>query len=141
MNTNTDTINKLTGYINQAIENENQAMGHLTKKQHKLAISEETKALEQIEKALKLLSPPQPPKKKEQPQNNQSNKKQDQQAKNNQESKKQQSNNKQNQKLSTEAALKLLAQLQKKAEDERKKREKEYGVTISPQQLPVEKDW
>ena len=137
-----DTINQLSDYIGQALKNENQALNHLHNNELKQAISEEKKALEQIEKALKLISPPQAKnnQKQDQQAKNNQNQKQDQQAKKNQ-NQKQASEKKADQQLSAEEALKLLAQLQKKAEDERKKRKKEYGVTLSPQQLPVEKDW
>ncbi|MBT4290268.1 MAG: hypothetical protein HOD92_23325 [Deltaproteobacteria bacterium] len=140
-----DTINQLSDYIHQALKNENQAINHLLNSQLKQAISAEKKALDQIEKALKLISPQQPEnnQKQNQDQQTKNNQKQnqDQQTKNNQKNQQQPSEKKADQQLSAEEALKLLAQLQKKAEDERKKREKEYGVTLSPQQLPVEKDW
>ena len=137
-----DTVIQLSEYINQALKNENQALNHLHNSQLKQAISEEKKALEQIEKALKLISPPNNQKQKQDQQaNNNQKQKQDQQAKKDQKGQKQSSDKKADQQLSAEEALKILAQLQKKAEDERKKREEKYGVKISPQQLPVEKDW
>ena len=138
-----DKVNQLLEFIDQAFKNENLALNYLQDNLTKPALAEEKKALEQIEEALKLISPPQPKKDQQQSgnQQQQQNQKQDQQTKNDQEDKNKASQKKPDPKLSAEEALKRLAQLRKKAEDERKKREKKYGVTMTPQQIPVEKDW
>jgi hypothetical protein len=136
-----DKVNQLSEFIDQAFKNENLALNFLQDNQTKPALAEEKKALEQIEKALKLISPPQSKKEQQQSGNQQQQQNQDQQTKNDQEDKNKASQNKPDPKLSAEEALKRLAQLRKKAEDERKKREKKYGVTMTPQQIPVEKDW
>lgn len=142
-----EKINQILGFIDQAFKNENLALNFLHDNQIKPALTEEKKALEQIEKALNLISPPKSKKDQQQANNNQKqqnqNQKQDQdrQTQKDQDSKTESSQKKKDPKLSAEEALKLLAQLRKKAEDERKKREQEYGGTVTPQQIPVEKDW
>ena len=139
-----ETLAQVKNSIKEAVAFENSAINSLEASEWRQAVVEEQRSIEKMEEALKLLQG----KSQNQPQdrqNRQSTSDKSNEAQQNQQSG-EPNQTKQNpkettSKMSADEALKELSKINKESRDEKRRREKKYGVVRVPGQIPVEKDW
>lgn len=133
------TVEEIQGLLKKAKVSQDNALNNLQSTAYKQAINDEKRAIEYLEKALKLFNKKKKGQQKKNNQNQSSNKQKSDQKKSNPQNK--ESKSSQQKKMTPKEALKQLSKLRKEANDEKKRREKKYGKVAIPQSVPVEKDW
>lgn len=141
-----ETIKQVERLLFDSRNFQNNVISFLDKSKLDKAIQEEEKAINKLEEALDKLR--QNDKKNPQSQANQQHaQKQDQTGKDQSASKQDPSKQKDKStasnpdRMTPQAALKELSRLQKKAEDEKRRRKRQYGEVKIPHRFATEKDW
>lgn len=149
----TEILTEVQKLLDQSASFQTAAIAHLENAEFKGAIENESFALEKLNEALEKMRQNSQSGSQQNQQNQQNSSEQKESEPQNTDSNTQDSNNQQQpgkqekngesneQKMSADEALKQLLKLRKQAEDEKKRREKKYGIQQFDGQIPVEKDW
>lgn len=124
-------------------------IAHLEEKQFSAALPKEDQAIAKLKDALEKLKKDSQSDQKQNDQQSQAGQNQPRSQEKDQKNQEDKSRSetepkaaaKEQKSMSAKDALKELARLRKEAEDEMKRRQEKYGIAISPDQVPVEKDW
>ncbi|MCP4754029.1 MAG: hypothetical protein GY866_24355 [Proteobacteria bacterium] len=144
-----ELLKRIQELLKDARTHQDSAVEFLDESRFEEAVKVEKQSIEKLEEALKEFQGTQNEKKQSQKQDKQSQK-QDGQSQNRknppqdgreQAERKKPSDSSKKEQMTPQAALKELSRLRKKANDEKKRREKKYGKISTHDSIPVEKDW
>ncbi len=141
-----ETLAKVDRLLEEAVTFENRAINGLEAAKLDEAVADEQRSIEKMEEALKQLQG-EDSKQPQNRQNDQSASNDSNDSRQNPQSGEQKGKGQQEKatdtakKMSVDDALKELSRIDKKAREERDRREKKYGAVRVPGPIPVEKDW